>query len=81
MKANKRIQETLKTATEDCINNQFKEIETCLSKNNIKKDNYQLAKDLTLEKQNRAVILKPLAFSYTNQRYNLGIVETVAGMA
>ncbi|MEW8547237.1 MAG: hypothetical protein AB2693_27315 [Candidatus Thiodiazotropha sp.] len=35
-KANKRVQKALKTAKEDWIDTQCKEIETCLSKNNSK---------------------------------------------
>ena len=51
--ANRRIQKAVKKAKEDWIGAQCKEIETCLNKNN-SKTAYQLAKDLTPEKQGRS---------------------------
>ena len=48
--ANRRIQKAVKKAKEDWIGAQCEEIETCLNKNNGKRA-YQLAKDLTSEKQ------------------------------
>ncbi|MEW8547087.1 MAG: hypothetical protein AB2693_26530 [Candidatus Thiodiazotropha sp.] len=44
-KANKRVRKAVKTAKEDWIDTQCKEIKNCLSKNNSKKG-YQLVKDL-----------------------------------
>ena len=52
-KANKRVQKALKKAKEDWTETQCKEIDACLNKNNSKKA-YQLEKDLTSEKQDRA---------------------------
>ena len=52
-KANRRVQKTVKKAKEDWIDAQCEEIETCLNKNNGKRT-YQLAKDLTSEKQGRS---------------------------
>ena len=51
--ANRRIQKAVKEAKEDWIVDQCDEIETCLNKNNSKRE-YQLVKDLTSEKQGRS---------------------------
>ena len=55
-KANKRVQKALKKAKEDWINQQCKEIDACLNKNNSKKV-YQLV-DLTSEKQGRPTTIQ-----------------------
>ena len=56
-KANKRFQKALKRAKEDWIDNQCKEINACLNKNNSKKA-YQLVKDLISEKQGRSTTIQ-----------------------
>ena len=56
-KANKRVQKAMKKAKEDWIDNQCKEIDACLNKNNSKKA-YQLVKDRTSEKQGRTTTIQ-----------------------
>ena len=56
-KANKRVQKALMKAKEDWMDNQCKEIDVCLNKNNSKKA-YQLVKDLTSEKQGRSTAIQ-----------------------
>ena len=51
--ANRRVQKAVKKAKEDWIGAQCEEIETCLNKNNSKRE-YQLVKDLTSEKQGKS---------------------------
>ena len=56
-KANKRVQKALMKAKEDRMDNQCKEIDVCLNKNNSKKA-YQLVTDLTSEKQGRSTSIQ-----------------------
>ena len=69
-KANKRVQKALKKAKEDWIDNQCKEIDACLNKNNSYKA-YQLVKDLASEKQGRSITIQDKSGKYLTEEQEI----------
>ena len=64
---NRRIQKAVKKAKEDWIDAQCEEIETCLNKNNSKRE-YQLVQDLTSEKQARSSTIQDTSGIYLTEK-------------